>query len=295
MNFSVLDSCLQSQAVPLAVCMPEDQASMAAVAEAAQLGFVTSICVGNPDIMENLRKSDFPDFRPTMVAAATPEDAAAKTIDLVRNGQAKAVMKGSISTPILLKALLDSEKGIKRSSVLSHVLVYEWEGKFRFLTDGGMLPHPTLAEKQEILTNAVWLAQRLGTEQPKVAVLSAVEKVNYKIPSSVDAAVLSKMAERQQLGNCLVEGPLALDNAISLESAHHKGLFNEVVGQADILVVPDLDTGNILGKSIMYLGNLPVGGLIVGAQVPVILLSRADSRETRLNSIKLALVAGCCE
>ncbi|HQG29983.1 MAG TPA: phosphate acyltransferase, partial [Candidatus Ozemobacteraceae bacterium] len=248
--------------------------------------------VGNPAVIDPLLTREAPGFKPRIVEALTPEAAAAKTVELVRTGHAKALMKGTISTPILLKAVLNSETGIKMSSVLSHVLVFEWNGSFRFLTDGGMLPHPTLAEKQEILMNAVHIAKRLGTAEPKVAVLSAAETVNVKMPSSVDAAVLAKMGERKQFKGCTVDGPLALDNAISLESAHHKGLYNDIVGQADILLAPDIDTGNILGKSMMYFAGMQTGGLIVGATVPVILLSRSDTKEIRINSIKLALAAG---
>jgi len=211
----------------------------------------------------------------------------------VRTNRASALMKGNISTPILLKAILNKETGIKNSDVLSHVLVFEWENSLRFLTDGGMLPHPTLEEKIELINNTKALAKKLGCDVPRVAVLSSVEKVNPKIQSTLDAAVLAKMGERGQFGkDCIVDGPLALDNAISLESAHHKGLFNEVVGRADILIAPDIDTGNILGKTLLYFGNTPAGGMIIGARCPVVMLSRSDDRQTRINSIKLALAAG---
>lgn len=293
MRFCDLDSKLKAGRVPLAICMPEDVDAILAAKEASELGYVDCIFVGNPAVIDPLLAREAPGFKPRIVEALTPEAAAAKTVELVRTGQAKALMKGTISTPILLKAVLNSETGIKMSSVLSHVLVFEWNGSFRFLTDGGMLPHPTLAEKQEILMNAVHIAKRLGTPEPKVAVLSAAETVNFKMPSSVDAAVLAKMGERKQFKGCTVDGPLALDNAISLESAHHKGLYNDIVGQADILIAPDIDTGNILGKSMMYFAGMQTGGLIVGATVPVILLSRSDTKEIRINSIKLALAAGC--
>ncbi|MBI3038195.1 phosphate butyryltransferase, partial [bacterium] len=135
-------------------------------------------------------------------------------------------------------------------------------------------------------------AHRLGFERPKIAILSAVETVNLKMQSTVDAAILSKMGERGQFGNCLVEGPLALDNAISLEAARNKGILNEVAGAADVLICPDIDSGNILGKSIIYFAKVPAGGILLGAGFPVIMLSRADKKNVRLNSIKLALAAG---
>jgi phosphotransacetylase len=293
MNFTELEKKMGSNRIPLAVCMPEEADTVSAAYEAANKGFVECIFVGNEQIIKTFLNKVAPGFNPEIINTDSPEEAAYKSVELVRSGRAKALMKGNISTPILLKAVLNAETGIKRSSVLSHVLVFEWENSFRFLTDGGMITHPSLEEKTEIINNAKILAKSLGIEMPRVAVLSAAEKVNPKMPSSIDAAILSKMGERKQFGkDCIVEGPLALDNAISLESAHHKGLFNEVVGKADILIAPDIDTGNILGKSLLYFGNVQAGGMIVGAKCPVIMLSRSDDRQTRLNSIKLALAAG---
>ncbi|GAB4269619.1 MAG: phosphate butyryltransferase [Candidatus Rifleibacteriota bacterium] len=293
MNFAELDRQLGASRIPMAVCMPEEAETVSAAYEASNQGFVECIFVGNQKIIETIIDKVSPGFKPEIINTETPEEAAFKSVELVRTKRAKALMKGNVSTPVLLKAILNSETGIKRSNVLSHVLVYEWENSFRFLTDGGMVAHPTLEEKIEIINNAKILAKSLGIEMPRIAVLSAVEKVNPKMPSTMDAAVLSKMGERKQFGkDCIVEGPLALDNAISLESAHHKGLFNEVVGKADILIAPDIDTGNILGKSLIYFANVKAGGMIIGAKCPVIMLSRSDDKETRLNSIKLALAAG---
>lgn len=293
MNFADIERKLGTSQVPLAVCMPEQADTVKAAYEAHNAGFVKCIFVGNASLIKTCIDTHAPGFNPEIISADTPEEAAFKSVELIRDNKAQALMKGNISTSILLKAVLNSETGIKRSNVLSHVLVFEWEGSLKFLTDGGMLTHPTLEEKVEIINNAKNLAQSLGIEIPRVAVLSAVEKVNLKMPSTVDAAILSKMGERKQFGkNCIVEGPLALDNAISLESAHHKGLFNEVVGKADILVVPDIDTGNILGKTILYFTDSQTGGLIVGARCPVIMLSRSDDKQTRMSSIKLALAAG---
>ncbi len=293
MNFKELDRKLSAGRIPLAVCMPEEADTVSAAYEAANLGFVDCIFVGNQKLIKGFIDSVAPGFKPEIIHCETPEEAAFKSVELIRTNKAKALMKGNISTPILLKAILNSETGIKRSSVLSHVLVYEWENSFKLLTDGGMITHPTLDEKVEIINNAKVLAKNLGIDMPRVAVLSAVEKVNPKMPSTVDAAVLSKMGERKQFGkDCIVEGPLALDNAISLESAHHKGLFNEVAGKADILIAPDIDTGNILGKSLLYFANVQAGGMIIGARCPVIMLSRSDDKQTRINSIKLALAGG---
>ena len=293
MNFADIDKLLGARRVPLAVCMPEEADTVSAAYEASNMGFVDCIFVGNQETIKSFIDKVAPGFKPEIIDAATPEEAAFKSVELVRNNRASALMKGNISTPVLLKAILNSETGIKKSDVLSHVLVFEWENQLRFLTDGGMIPHPSLEEKIELINNAKALAKKLGCEVPRVAVLSSVEKVNPKIPSTLDAAVLAKMGERGQFGkDCIVDGPLALDNAISLESAHHKGLFNEVVGKADILIAPDIDTGNILGKTLLYFGNVQAGGMIIGARCPVVMLSRSDDRQTRINSIKLALAAG---
>lgn len=292
MNFAQIDQKLGSTQTPLAICMPEDPETILAAFEASNEGFVDCLCVGNQKKIEELINIHAPGFKPRIIDAQTSEEAAAKSVELIKEKKAKALMKGSISTPVLLKAVLNSETGIKDSNVLSHVMIFEWENSFRFITDGGMLPHPSIEEKIEIIKNAKQLAISLGLTMPRVAILSAIEKVNTKIQSTVDAAILSKMGERKQFGkDCIVEGPLALDNAISLESAHHKGIYNEVAGKADILVVPDIDTGNVLGKSVLYFTNSPSGGLIIGAKCPIVMLSRSDDKQTRINSIKLALAA----
>jgi len=291
-NFAELESHLKARKIPIAICKPENSETVTAAMEASDQGYVECAFVGNGSVMQALLNRIAPGFKPRIIHASTEEEAAAKAVGLVRDGTAEAIVKGTLSTPVFLKAILNSELGIKKGKVLSHVLVYEWEGSFKFLTDGGMIPHPTLEEKFEIIKNAVEFARRLGCEKPRVAVLSAVETVSFKMQSSIDAAVLAKMGERGQITGCTIDGPLALDNAISLESAHHKGLSNEVVGKADILIAPDIDTGNILGKTILYFGKIPAGGVILGAAVPVVMLSRSDNKQTRLNSLKLAFAGG---
>ncbi|MBF0545688.1 MAG: bifunctional enoyl-CoA hydratase/phosphate acetyltransferase [Candidatus Riflebacteria bacterium] len=292
MNFSSIESKLKKGKIPLAVCMPEEPDVILAAAEAAELGVVETILVGKREKIESVIRNHSPGFKAEIVDIENDELAAKKCVELVKEGRAKALMKGTVSTPVFLKAILNSETGIKKGALLSHVLIFEWKGRFRFLTDGGMVPHPTLAEKKEILNNVLWLAHSYGFEKPRVAILSAVETVNEKMQSTLDAAVLSKMGERKQFGSCIVDGPLALDNAISKEAAHHKGIFNDVAGEAEILICPDIDTGNVLGKSILYFTDCRSGGLLIGAQVPVVMLSRSDTKQVRLDSIKLALAAG---
>lgn len=293
MNFSDIDHLLGSKKVNLAICMPEEIDSITAAYEAYKLGFVNCIFVGNTKVMQEYIDKFAPDFKPEMINSDTPEESAFKTVELVRNKKASALMKGNISTPILLKAVLNSETGIKDSNVLSHVLVYEHNGSLRFLTDGGMIPTPTLENKIEIIKNAYKIAKKFGCNPVKVGIVSAAELVNTKIQSSLDAAVLSKMSYQGFFGeDCIVDGPFGLDNVISEEAAKIKHIKKTFKGNADVLVCADIDTGNILGKSILYYGKTRAGGMIIGAKCPVILLSRADTKEIRLDSIKLALAAG---
>lgn len=290
MNFTDIDKLLGTNKVSLAICMPEETDSITAAYEASEMGFVNCILVGNVKIMQGFIDSCAPGFKPIMINAETPEEAAFKSVELIRQKKAVALMKGNISTPIFLKAVLNSETGIKDSSLLSHLLIYEADGKLKMLTDGGMVPNPTLENKVEIIKNSYKIAKKLGFKEVKVGIVSAAELVNVKIQSSVDAAVLAKMSEKGQFySDCIVDGPFGLDNIISEKAAEVKKIKKNFSGNADILVASDIDSGNILGKSILYYGNTRAGGIIVGAQCPVIMLSRSDTKEIRIDSIKLAL------
>jgi phosphate butyryltransferase len=198
-----------------------------------------------------------------------------------------------VATSTFLKAVLDKEVGLRTGRLLSHVAVIESPGyhKLLFLTDGGMCVKPDLAAKVDIVNNAVDVARKLGIETPKVALLAAVEVLNPEMPETADAAELSKMAERGQIKNCLVDGPLAIDLAVSAEAAQHKKVRSAVAGDADIMVVPEIVCGNVLAKGLIYLGNARAAGLIAGAAKPVVMLSRSDSKEQKLNSIALGVVS----
>lgn len=292
MNFSDIDRLLGSNKVSLAICMPEEVDSIMAAYEATELGFVKCIFVGNAAVMKDMIAKHAPGFEPEMINAETPEEAAFKTVELVRLGKAAALMKGNVSTPVFMKAILNDETGIKDSSVLSHILGFDYKGQMRFLTDSGMVPVPTLEQKIEIIKSAAKIAWKFGYKPVKVGAYSAVEMINPKMKSSTDAAILAKMSEKGQFGDdIIVDGPLGLDNIISEEAAQVKKIKKNFEGNADILLCPDVDSGNILGKSILYYGNTRAGGIIVGAKCPVILLSRADTKEVRIDSIKLALAA----
>lgn len=220
-------------------------------------------------------------------------EASRAAVRAVSSGKADFLMKGLVATSTFLKAVLDKEVGLRTGRLLSHVAVMEAPGyhKLLFITDGGMCVRPDLPAKADIITNAVAVVRGLGIDTPKVAVLAAVEVLNPEMPETADAAELSKMAERGQIKNCLVDGPLAIDLAVSAESAQHKKIKSAVAGDADILVVPEIVCGNVLAKGLIYLACGKGGGLIAGAAKPVVMLSRADSRETKLNSIALGVVS----
>lgn len=219
-----------------------------------------------------------------------PKKAAQIAVQLVKDKKADVLMKGNVSTGALLKAVLDKENGLRKGSTLSHVAFFESPNyhKLFCVTDAAMNVEPDLEQKVEILNNAVDAFHRLGVKTPKVAVIGAVETVNPKMQPSVDGAMLKAMAMRNQIQGCLVEGPLALDNAVSKEAAMHKGITGEVAGDADILLAPDIYSGNILYKSLNFLGGAVSAAVIMGAQVPVVLTSRADSSITKYMSIVLA-------
>lgn len=293
MNFDNIDSMLGTNRLIMSVCMPEDANSISAVYEAANMGFVSAVMVGNQDTINSLLKEQAPGYHPTIIHASTPEEAAFKSVELVREGKASAIMKGNISTPVLLKAVLNSETGIKASDTLCHVLAFELNNRLIFFSDGGMIPQPTLKDKIAIINNVKILAHNFGYKIPKIAVLSAYDTIVPDSQSSTDAAILAKMWSRGMFGSdCVIDGPFALDTALFQEVAYSKKVFSEVAGNADIIIAPEIDTGNIVGKSILYYGNTRAGGMIIGAKVPVIMLSRADTTELRINSIKLALAAG---
>lgn len=274
--------------------MPEDTECIEAAYEATMQGFVKCIFVGNTDIMTDLiNKNSLKNFAPEMIDARTPEEAAFKTVELIRNKKASAIMKGVISTPILLKAILNSQTGIKDSNVLSHTLIYEADNSLKFITDGGMIPQPDLKALIEIIKNSAKVAKKFGFKKIKVGVISTSDTVDPQITSSLNAAILAQMSAKGQFGDdIIVDGPFTLDSIISEDAANIKGVKKSFDGTADVIVGPDIDTVNIFAKSLIYYGNVQCGGLIVGAKCPVVLLSRADTKEIKLNSIKLALAAG---
>jgi phosphate acetyltransferase len=279
--------------VPTAVAHPCSAAAIEGAIDAAKANIITPILVGPRDkIMATAAAAGIDLDGYEIVDAAHSHDAAEKAVALVREGRAEILMKGSLHTDELLAAVVRRDTGLRTERRLSHCFIMDVPGHEQVLTitDAAINIFPTLEEKVDIVQNAIGLAHAMGMEEPKVAILSAMETVNPKVPSTIEAAALCKMADRGQITGALLDGPLAFDNAISPEAARIKGIVSPVAGRADILLVPDLEAGNMLAKSLSFLMNADSAGIVLGARVPIILTSRADSVESRLASCAVAVM-----
>ncbi|AHE52303.1 bifunctional enoyl-CoA hydratase/phosphate acetyltransferase [Sphingomonas sanxanigenens] len=276
-----------------AVAHPCSAAALLAAIEAAEAGLIAPILVG-PDarIRQAAQEAGKDISGVRIVHADHSHDAAAKAVALVRSGEARLLMKGSLHTDELMGAVVRSSTGLRTERRISHAYIMDVPDHPAplIITDAAINIAPTLQEKADIIRNAIDLAQVIGIEEPKVAILSAVETVNPDIPSTLDAAALCKMADRGQISGGLLDGPLAFDNAISEAAAKEKGIVSPVAGKADILVVPNLEAGNMLAKQLTFLGGADAAGIVLGARVPIILTSRADSLRTRLASCAVAVL-----
>ncbi len=275
----------------IAVACPHDEDVILSLHRAAAAGVVRPLLIGRRAKVESLcAELGLGGFRPEMVDC--PDDVAAVELAVrkVRAGEAQMLMKGLVSTGTFLKGVLNKEFGLRKRPLLSHVALYEATAPDRLVlfSDVAMNIAPTLEQKVQILENAVDLAHRLGIDEPKVAAIAAVETVNPEMPATLDAAAIAKMGDRGQIRGCIVDGPLALDNALSVDAARHKGIASPVAGVADILLLPDIEAGNVLYKVLGLVCGRPLAAVVVGASVPVVLTSRADSDETKFNSIALA-------
>jgi phosphate butyryltransferase len=279
----------------LAVAWAVDPTVLRASASALAEGLVGHVAVSGPKplIQAAAEKAGVDISSWTIAAADHPAEGAHKAVELVRSGECALLMKGSLGTAYLLRAVLHKEFGLRSSMLLSHVAVIELPGgRLTTLTDAAMNIRPDLEQKAAIVDNAIQLAWSIGLVEPKVAILAAVETVNPKMPETVDAAALTQMAARGQFSRkAVVDGPLAFDNAYSKASAVKKGISTPVAGEVDIFVVPEITAGNILYKAFSYAAGFKTAGLVVGAKCPIVLTSRADSEESKLNSILLASMA----
>ena len=285
--------CKSLAPVPTAVVHPCERSALAGAAEASAAGLITPIYVGpKARITEIARENDIALGSAQIIDAPHSHAAAEQAVALVREGRAELLMKGSLHTDELLAAVVARDAGLRTGRRISHVFIMDVPTyhKVLIVTDAAINIAPTLEDKADICQNAVDLAMSLGLKQPKVAILAAVETVNSKMPATLDAAALCKMADRGQIKGALLDGPLAFDNAINKEAARTKGIKSEVAGDPDILLAPDLEAGNILAKLLTFMANADSAGLVLGARVPIILTSRADSVRSRMASCGVALL-----
>jgi len=279
--------------IPTAVVHPCESTALVSALEAGEKGLITPILVGPAAKIEEVAKRAGITLGQTrIVDASHSHGSAAKAVELVRQGQAELLMKGSLHTDELLSAVVARETGLRTGRRISHVFIMDVPTyhKVLIVTDAAINIAPTLEEKADICQNAIDLAQSLGVSTPKVAILAAVETINYKMPATIDAAALCKMADRGQIKGGLLDGPPAFDNAISKEAARIKEIQSKVAGDPDILLVPDLEAGNMLAKQLSFLANADSAGLVLGAKVPIILTSRADSVRSKIASCAVAVL-----
>lgn len=290
----LLERCATLEPVPTAVVHPCEITALSGALEAGEKGLIIPILVGPVKKINEVAKSGNLDLgKIQVIDTQHSHESATKAVELIREGKAELLMKGSLHTDELMAAIVSREGGLRTNRRISHVFVMDVPTyhKVLIITDGAINIAPTLEDKVDICQNAIDLVISLGLEKPKVAILAAVEMVTSKMPATIDAAALCKMADRGQIIGGILDGPLAFDNAISKEAAKMKGIISEVAGDPDILLAPDLEAGNILAKQLSFLAKADSAGLVLGARVPVILTSRADSVRARIASCGVAMIA----
>ncbi|MGO5075771.1 phosphate butyryltransferase [Clostridium sporogenes] len=287
----ILQKAKSQEKRTVSVAVAQDKHVLEAIKDAKEQGLVNAILVGNLEKIKEIAKEigmDLADYE--IVDENDDRKAALKAVEIVSSGKADMVMKGLIDTANFLRAVLNKEIGLRTGKIMSHIAVFEVKKleKLVMITDSAFNMYPGLEEKIDIVKNAVTVAHAIGIEKPKVAPICAVEVVNPKMPATLDAAALSKMNDRGQIKGCIIDGPLALDNAISEEAAAHKGIDSPVAGNANIFLMPNIEAGNVMYKTLTYAADCKNGGLLVGTSAPVVLTSRSDSHESKLNAIALA-------
>lgn len=287
----VIEKVKSKDVKKVAVAVAQDEPVLEAIRDASKEGIANALLVGDEiKIREIAKKIGMDLSNVEIINECDVKKAALIAVEEVSKGNADMVMKGLVDTATFLRSVLNKEVGLRTGKLMSHVAVFEipMYNRLIFLTDAAFNMYPDLKAKIDIVNNAVKVAHAVGVEMPKVAPICAVEVVNPDMPSTVDASILSKMNDRGQIKGCVIDGPLALDNALSEEAAMHKKISGPVAGKADIFLMPNIEAGNVMYKTLTYTTNSANGGLLVGTSAPVILTSRADSHETKLNSIALA-------
>jgi len=291
---ALLERCRSLEPVPTAVAHPCEKTALEGAIEAGEKRLIVPILVGPAAKIQEIAKKNGIDLgKIRIVDVPHSHAAAAKAVELVRQGEAELLMKGSLHSDEILSAVIAKETGLRTGRRLSHVFIMDVPTyhKVLIVTDAAINIAPTLEDKVDICQNAIDLVLQIAGRTPKVAILAAVETVTSKMPATIDAACLCKMAERGQITGGVLDGPLAFDNAISVEAAKIKGIKSEVAGDPDILLVPDLEAGNMLAKQLSFLANADSAGLVLGARAPIILTSRSDSVRSRIGSCAVALLA----
>ncbi|WP_370295372.1 phosphate butyryltransferase [Rossellomorea marisflavi] len=292
---SLVDLATRKENATVAVAAAEDKEVLKAVSMAVEHGMAEFLLFGDREkieqVMEESQRDLLESARIKIIHSPSVQNAAELAVQAVNKKEADVLMKGHVSTSVLLKAVLNKEWGLRTGNVLSHAAAFEVEGfeKLVFVTDAAMNISPDLVQKAQIIQNTVSVARSIGIDQPKVAPLAAVEVINPQMQATLDAAALTVMNQRGQIKDCLVDGPLALDNAVSSIAARQKGIVSEVAGEADILLVPTIEAGNVLYKSLMYFAGAKVAAVISGATAPIVLTSRSDLAESKLYSLALAI------
>ncbi|MFP4024464.1 MAG: bifunctional enoyl-CoA hydratase/phosphate acetyltransferase [Thiohalospira sp.] len=287
----IVDLAKEKETRRLVVASAADKPVLEAVKNAYQEKIIIPVLVGNKQEIERISKEiDFDLKGIDIYEENDPAKASVKAVSLIREGKAEILMKGLVSTAPLLKAVLDKENGLRKGATLSHFALIEspYYHKLIGVTDAAMNITPEFNEKVNIVNNSVEVFHRLGNDNPKVAIIGPLEVVNPKIESTAHAAMLTVMNNRGQIKGCTIDGPFAIDNAVSKEAAEHKGIVSDVAGDADILVAPELNSGNILYKTLMFMGGCTSAAVIMGAKVPIVLTSRADTDKSKMMSIALA-------
>lgn len=287
---SLMENVRNNKKKKIAVAVAEDIEILEIVKETIRLNLAEFILIGDKEKIEKLASENNIELNSEIIHEPDHKKAAEKSVQCVKEGKADAIMKGLLHTSTFLKAVLNKENGLNTGKLISQVSVFdkEYGEGLQLLTDCAIAIKPSIDEKKKIIENSIELANKLGYENPKVALLSALELVNPAIQDTVDAAILCKMSDRGQIKGGIIDGPFALDNAISPEAAKHKGMVGDVAGNADILVVPDLQVGNVLTKSLTFYAHKDVAAAIMGAGAPIIMTSRSDFMKNKLLSIVLA-------
>jgi phosphate butyryltransferase len=278
----------------LVLAAAQDQHSLSAVLRAWKDGIIEPILVGDKEAIQNISLANGYDITGLRIIHEPDTDMAVEmAVKIASSKQADVLMKGKVGSSTLLKCVLNKEWGLRTGNLLSHIALFEVDTYHKLIavTDVAMNISPNLKDKIAIVNNSVACLNKLGIAIPKVAVLGAVEMVNENMEATLDAALLSKMNQRDQIRNCIIDGPLAFDNAVSLESAQVKGIRSEVAGDTDLLLMPDIEVGNVLYKSLVFFAKAKVAAVILGAQVPIVLTSRSDSEQAKYDSILLAAAA----